>query len=269
MTQYVINIGALPNDGTGDPLRTAFNETNLNFDQVFAAGPVLSNIRIANNTILTTNTNGNLVLAPNGVGVIQSNQSIIPSIANVRNLGSNSRRWSQLYVQYANVSGNIDLAGNFGIGGDLAIGGNLSVAGNVIEMGNTVTDSLTIRVANAAGSSSAANGAGIEVGATGNIATILYSSAENAWMTSIGLQVNGGITGTSLGVSQATVYGDLAAINGNFTGNISAGNLLIGNTLFTRTLTVGRDTTPVTVPLASNNSFNVLTQSGNVVVYTT
>ena len=46
MTQYVINIGAIPNDGTGDPLRTAFNETNLNFDQVFAAGPVLSNVQI-------------------------------------------------------------------------------------------------------------------------------------------------------------------------------------------------------------------------------
>jgi len=43
----------------------------------------------------------------------------------------------------------------------------------------------------------------------------------------------------------------------------------IGGTVLTRTLTVGRTTTPVTVPLATNNSFNVLTGSGNVVVYTT
>jgi hypothetical protein len=71
MTQYVINIGAIPNDGTGDPLRTAFNETNLNFDQVFAAGPVGSNVQIANNTIKTINTNGNLVLAPNGTGMVK------------------------------------------------------------------------------------------------------------------------------------------------------------------------------------------------------
>ena len=66
----VINIGALPNDGTGDPLRTAFNDVNLNFANVFAYGPVLSNIQIANNTILTTNTNGNLILNPNGIGVV-------------------------------------------------------------------------------------------------------------------------------------------------------------------------------------------------------
>ena len=59
---------------------------------------------------------------------------------------------------------------------------------------------------------------------------------------------------------------------GNVTGgNLRAtGNIYIGNTIFTRTLTVGTRTTPVTVPLASNNSFNVGTRSsGNVVVYTT
>jgi hypothetical protein len=32
---------------------------------------------------------------------------------------------------------------------------------------------------------------------------------------------------------------------------------------------VGTRTTPVSVPLSSNNSFNVLTRTGNVVVYTT
>ena len=104
MTQYVINIGALPNDGTGDPLRTAFNETNLNFDQVFAAGPVLSNIQIANNTILTTNTNGNLDLAPNGIGQVVSNVNIVPNLTLVRNLGSSTRRWGTVYAQYGDIT---------------------------------------------------------------------------------------------------------------------------------------------------------------------
>jgi hypothetical protein len=36
MSQININIGAAPNDGLGAPLRTAFEETNLNFGQVFA-----------------------------------------------------------------------------------------------------------------------------------------------------------------------------------------------------------------------------------------
>jgi hypothetical protein len=36
MTQEIINIGALPNDGEGDPLRTAFQKINNNFTQLFS-----------------------------------------------------------------------------------------------------------------------------------------------------------------------------------------------------------------------------------------
>jgi hypothetical protein len=222
MTQYVINIGAIPNDGTGDPLRTAFNETNLNFNQVFAAGPVLSNIQIANNKILTTNTNGNLVLAPNGTGVVQSNVSIVPNTANIRNLGSSTQRWGTVYAQYLNVSANLNIAGNIIYNGDLTVDGNLTVQGNIIQVGNIVTDSKTIQLANTATTDAAANGSGITVGSSDDIATLLYNSSNNVWTTNIGLQVGGPVTGTSLAVSSATVYGNVNAINGNYTGNIVA-----------------------------------------------
>lgn len=36
MTQRIINVGTLPNDGTGDPLRVAFEKINLNFNELFA-----------------------------------------------------------------------------------------------------------------------------------------------------------------------------------------------------------------------------------------
>jgi filamentous hemagglutinin len=182
MTQYVINIGAIPNDGTGDPLRTAFNETNLNFDQVFAAGPVLSNVRIANNTVLTTNTNGNLVLAANGTGVIQANVSVVPNQANLRNLGSALRRWNTVYTQYVDVSGPVTFD-------QLTVTGNLTVNGNIIQIGNLVTDAKTIQLANTASTANAANGSGITVGANDNIATLLFNSAANTWATNIGLQI--------------------------------------------------------------------------------
>lgn len=39
MAKQVINIGATPNDGTGDPLRDAFNKTNGNFDELYALIP--------------------------------------------------------------------------------------------------------------------------------------------------------------------------------------------------------------------------------------
>ena len=37
MAQQTINIGTVANDGTGDPLRTAFNKANDNFTEVYAS----------------------------------------------------------------------------------------------------------------------------------------------------------------------------------------------------------------------------------------
>ncbi len=37
MAQQTINVGALPNDGTGDPLRVAYEKINDNFDELYAA----------------------------------------------------------------------------------------------------------------------------------------------------------------------------------------------------------------------------------------
>jgi len=227
MTQYVINIGTIPNDGTGDPLRTAFNEVNLNFDQVFAAGPVLSNIQIANNTILTTNTNGNLILAPNGIGVVQANVSIVPNTANIRNLGAADRRWSTIYLQYANISGGLTVA-NLTATGDVVVGGNLSITGNVINIGNIITDAKTIQLANTAASANAANGSGITVGANDNIATFLFSSTANAWTTNVGISVTGNITGnivaadgnTSVQINRQGLLGAAAGFNYDYAANI-------------------------------------------------
>lgn len=43
MTQEIINVGAQPNDGEGDPLRTAFQKINNNFSQLYSAGFFTSN----------------------------------------------------------------------------------------------------------------------------------------------------------------------------------------------------------------------------------
>jgi hypothetical protein len=54
-SQEIINIGALPNDGTGDPLRTAFAKINNNFTTLF-------NTSTENGTATTTgNTPGQII----------------------------------------------------------------------------------------------------------------------------------------------------------------------------------------------------------------
>ena len=36
MAREIINVGTTPNDGLGDPIRTAFTKTNTNFSELFA-----------------------------------------------------------------------------------------------------------------------------------------------------------------------------------------------------------------------------------------
>jgi hypothetical protein len=94
-------------DPPGESLNSAFTKINVNFDQIFAAGPVNSNIRIADNTIYSLDTNGDLILNPNGIGNVVANAHVVPDQTLIRNLGSPTRVWNEIYVQYANV-GNLD-----------------------------------------------------------------------------------------------------------------------------------------------------------------
>jgi hypothetical protein len=68
MAQQVINIGGNANDGTGDPLRTAFTKCNQNFSEIYAKSAAGSNLDLSDNKIEATNSNGNVELTPNGAG---------------------------------------------------------------------------------------------------------------------------------------------------------------------------------------------------------
>jgi hypothetical protein len=153
MTQQIIDIGANANDGTGEPLRNAFNAVNENFTEVYTAGPVGSNIQIANNTITTTTTNTNIVLKPNGIGVIQANAAIIPGIDNVFDIGSTALRFDTIYAGYFVGNGSLLTGISGGSGnGQAIVNGTSNVAistanGNVTiginGFGNVVTVSQT------------------------------------------------------------------------------------------------------------------------------
>jgi hypothetical protein len=234
--QIIIDIGAVANDGTGDPLRTAFNYVNNNFSNIWATGVANSNIQFSGNKILTTNVNGNLILAPNGIGKVQSNVDIVPNANNTLSLGSLTRQWNTVYAQNLTVAG--DTAFN-----NLIVSGNLTVQGNTIQIGNIVTDTKTIQLANTAATANAANGSGITVGANDNIATMLYSSTSNTWVMNIGANVTGNVTapyffgngsqltGLPVQYGNANVVTLLAGFGSNTittTGNITGG-FILGN----------------------------------------
>lgn len=280
MTQQIIDIGATANDGTGEALRTAFNAVNDNFTEVYTAGPVGSNVRIANNTISINGTNGNLILQGNGIGNVVTNSSVRPAVDAVFDLGNPTYRYDTVYAAYFQGNG----AGLTGItvsAGSQILNANSNV--RIADINGPVTVSVngTANVARfLANGMSVTGNVSVSAGnfylGDGSLLTGIQTNTNTIFngTSNISIGSSGGNANISIGATSNVVVVTTSGLTavGNVTGgNLRAtGNIFIGNTVFTRTLTVGTRTTPVTVPLASNNSFLVGTRtSGNITVLTT
>jgi hypothetical protein len=75
MARQNINIGSSANDGTGDPLRTAFDKINDNFVELYGTDNDINtldaNLDVNNFAITTGVTNGDITVTPNGTGSIK------------------------------------------------------------------------------------------------------------------------------------------------------------------------------------------------------
>jgi hypothetical protein len=103
MAQQTINLGTSANDGTGDNLRSAMDKTNDNFTELYGANSVSSNIAMSGQTISSYNTNGDIVLAPDGTGTIRTATDLIPDANNTRYIGNANVRHRGIYVGSAGV----------------------------------------------------------------------------------------------------------------------------------------------------------------------
>ena len=75
MARQNINIGSSANDGTGDPLRTAFDKINDNFVELYGGDNDINtldaNLDVNTFAITTGVTNGDITVTPNGTGSIK------------------------------------------------------------------------------------------------------------------------------------------------------------------------------------------------------
>ena len=75
MARQNINIGSSANDGTGDPLRTAFDKINDNFIELYGSDNDINtldaNLDVNTFAITTGVTNGDITITPNGTGSIK------------------------------------------------------------------------------------------------------------------------------------------------------------------------------------------------------
>ena len=78
MAKQSINIGSTANDGSGDPLRTAFQKINANFSEIYAefGGDNLSSLYFDGNNIKATLSNDDIRLIPHGTGRVNIPSSL-------------------------------------------------------------------------------------------------------------------------------------------------------------------------------------------------
>lgn len=109
MTQEIINVGSSPDDGQGDPLRTAFVKINSNFTQLFGADSNgYSYISSGTSNVNIGNANGNITMSANGTSnvVVISNTTVSVTgavTANTLTLNGTAAAGSGVLI----VSGNI------------------------------------------------------------------------------------------------------------------------------------------------------------------
>jgi hypothetical protein len=177
---------------------------------------------------LTTNTNGNLVLAPNGTGLVKSNVNIVPDQTQIRNLGAPTLRWDTVYSY--NYSGNgsgltgIVAAANIGTASKLI--NQFSEVNIPVASGNIYANVNSVNI-----TTTTPNGVLVTGNVTAGNALISANVVANGQIRSnTGFFTNGylSVTGSTI-LANTTVAGNLS-ITGNVTGNLSAtGNVTGGN----------------------------------------
>ena len=108
MARQTINIGTNANDGTGDPLRTAFDKINDNFLELYGAdgdaNTLQANLDINGFNIVSTRSNEDIRIIPNGTGTIELEKS-------------------------TNITGALSVSTTAAITGNTTVGGTLGVTG--------------------------------------------------------------------------------------------------------------------------------------------
>ena len=230
MAKQTINIGTAVNDGTGDPLRTAFDKINDNFDEVYLAGLIGGNLAVDGNTFKSTNTNGNITLDPDGSGLVTINSDLI--------IAGSVRGDSSSVIQ---IESDVEILGDHEVTGTLTVGtvtGNLIPSANVTyDLGNSSNrwndlylSGTTISLGSITLKDQSGSLAIFAADGTTPASIVLDSVADDSIVngtSNVAVASNGNVTITIAGSTEATFHSGGMIINDavSVTGNVSGGNV--------------------------------------------
>jgi hypothetical protein len=219
-----------------------------------------NDVKVSNTTVSTTTTTGALVVT-GGVGVA-GNITVGSRFKSTDDTQSTSTTTGAIIT-----AGGVGIAKNLTVGGDATVTGNLTVQGVITAIQSTTLDvsDLQITLARGAGSSAAADGAGINVD-YGNVgANITYTHATTSWnfnkpiIGSSYANFGGNLLATGAIFNALAINGTTTAVDINSTGFINTTANVSAAIVNTGALNATGTTTLVAV-----NSTGLINTTGNV-----
>jgi len=240
MARQSINIGSSANDGTGDPLRTAFDKINDNFVELYGTDNDINtldaNLNVNNFAITTGVTNGDITVTPNGTGSIK--------------LGAmkfNGTTLSSDDSTQITIAENIQTTGTLNVTGATTLGSTLAVSTSLaLATGATVT--------------------GIDNGALGSSATLL--ATQGAIKTYVDAQVTASDLDFTADDSTTNSI-DLDSEVMQFSGGTGITTSATGNTVTTAidgTVVTLTGSQTLTNKILTNPTINAATMTGAIAI---
>ena len=233
MAITTINIGTVVNDGTGDPIRTAFDKLNTDILYLDATSTF-------NRRLYTSNLFGNTTT------LTVSNLSVLGSVDINSSITASSLAITSTTQSTSDSTGAVVVAGGLGVGGNTYISGNL-IVGSGSKIYGVFNDPAASYVLEDSpiGQVTPREAAFTVLEAYGQ--TSVYSTVNSTSISTGALVVQGGI-----GVHKSVYVGNLIT-----TSNLSVTNRIVGNVNFYGEDTIYINGSPVTT---AGNAFT----GGNV-----
>jgi len=147
MARQTINIGSSANDGTGDPLRTAFDKINDNFVELYGAdgdsNTLANNLDVNGHNIISSRSNEDIRILPAGTG------GVVASAVRIAGTTISSDDSSQITIaENIQTTGTLNVAGAATITGATTLSTSLALASGatvtgILDEDNMATNSAT------------------------------------------------------------------------------------------------------------------------------
>jgi hypothetical protein len=270
-----VNIGTEPNNGSGDPIRTAFNAVNINFTEIKSkieglSNGVINNAGYIDTQVLVANTSTINALTVSNTAIFNSNVTTNSLYVN-----------TSVTATTIESTGNIDVGGNLNIANDVTVAGNLTVLGSASVINSTdlsVHDSLITLHTPSSGTLTANDGKDIGIvfnyydNGSKNAALVRANDTGALEFYSDGTHTAGVFSGTYGEIKANSFFAaDTSANSIRTNGGITAAGTISSLSLASTNLSVTNatisDTLSLSVPLSGRNISGSLWLTGTDTVY--